>query len=318
MNSTVVVIGTGNIGTRHLQAILKCEEPCDIYAVETSLAAQNKARETLGTLCQRVFFCDSISKLPEMLDVVVVAVSSKARRQVTEELLEHRTVRYLILEKVLFPQVEDYIAVQHLLKQTGTKAWVNCVRRSWPYTRRLQDLFSQSKQVSMKVNGNMWGLACNTIHFVDWLSAIMRVNEKPTFDISQLDDEILESKRCGYVEFSGTLLATLGANTLQLISREGIRGGLSTTLESECVTCHIEEMGDRGENSIYNRITGEIITENFECPYQSNLTNRIVSELLTKGTCALVEYDQSMEQHIPMIQAFLKKMGATDGYCNIT
>lgn len=316
--SVIAVIGAGNIGTRHLQAILKCQEPCSIFAVEPSENARAKAQQTLAEQQERVTFCSEIAQLPRGLEVVIVAVSSKVRRQIVEELLAHATVKYLILEKVLFPQVEDYIAVKELLEQTGTKAWVNCVRRSWPYTKRLQELFAQSKQVSMHVSGNMWGIGCNTIHYVDWLCAITQSDLVPVFDISKLDDEILESKRSGYVEFTGDLFAKLGTHSLQLTSKQGTFDGFHITIEDDAITCTMREIGDKGTNIIRNRTTGEEVVEEYECPYQSNLTNRIVSPLLTEHVCPLVEYEQSMREHIPMIQAFLEKIGTDSGYCNIT
>ena len=235
-----------------------------------------------------------------------------------EELLAHATVKYLILEKVLFPQVEDYIVVKELLEQTDTKAWVNCVRRSWPYTQRLQELFAQSKQVSMHVSGNMWGIGCNTIHYVDWLCAITQSDLVPVFDISNLDDEILESKRSGYVEFTGDLFAKLGTHSLQLTSKQGAFDGFHITIEDDAITCTMHEIGDKGTNIILNHATEEKVVEEYECPYQSNLTNRIVSPLLTENVCPLVGYKQSMREHIPMIQAFLEKIGTDSGYCNIT
>lgn len=316
--SIIAVIGAGNIGTRHLQAILKCQEPYNIFAVEPSENARAKAQQALAEQQDRVTFCSEIAQLPRVLEVAIVAVSSKVRRQIVEELLAHATVKYLILEKVLFPQVEDYIAVKELLEQAGTKTWVNCVRRSWPYTKRLQELFAQSKQVSMHVSGNMWGIGCNTIHYVDWLCAITQSDLVPVFDISKLDDEILESKRFGYVEFTGDLFATLGTHSLRLTSKQGTFDGFHITIEDDAITCTMREIGDKGTNIIRNRTTGEEVVEEYECPYQSNLTNRIVSLLLTEHVCPLVEYEQSMREHVPMIQAFLEKIGTDSGYCNIT
>ena len=318
MKKIIAVIGAGNIGTRHLQAILKCQEPCDVFAVEPSEVAIAKAQKILQEQYGRVTFCSKVTQLPKNLEVVIVAVSSKIRRKIVEELLIHSNVKYLILEKVLFPQVEDYIAVKQMLEKTNTKAWVNCVRRSWPYTKRLQELFSNSEHISMYVSGNMWGIGCNTIHYIDWLSAITQSDLIPVFDISEIDDEIIASKRTGYVEFTGKLFVKLGTHNLQLTSEHGVFDGFHITIEDDNILCTLREIGDKGTNIIRNYITGENIIEEYECPYQSNLTNRIIFSLLTEGKCALVGYEQSMRQHIPMIKAFLEKMGKENGYCNIT
>lgn len=318
MKAAIAVIGAGNIGTRHLQAILKCQEPCDIFAVEPNEQARDKSQEILGEQRNRVKFCSELYELPGALDIVVVAVSSMVRRKIVESLLEHVKVRFLILEKVLFPQIEDYAAIKALLDRTGTKAWVNCVRRAWPYTQRIQELFAQSKQVIMHVSGNMWGIACNTIHYVDWLCAVTQSDLVPEFDISRLDDEILKSKRSGYVEFTGELSVVMGNHTLVLTSNKGNFDGFVITVDNGEILCTLREHEDKGICTIYDRVTGKKTEEEYECPYLSNLTNRLVSMLLKEQSCPLVEYEQSVRQHIPMIQAFLRKLGTDSGYCNIT
>lgn len=222
------------------------------------------------------------------------------------------------MKKSYFLDIEDYVTINELLEKTGTKAWVNCVRRSLPYTKRLQELFSHSKEIHMHVSGNLWGIGCNTIHYVDWICAITKSYLIPVFDISKLDNEILASKRPGYVEFKGSLFAKLGLHSLQLTSYKGIFNGFDITIEDEKIKYTLHEVGDKGTNVIYDKLTGEKLIEEYEYPCQSNLTNRVISSLLIKKVCPLVEYEQSMRQHIPMIEAFLKKIGTSIDYCNIT
>lgn len=322
MNHTIAVIGAGNIGTRHLQAISKCTEDIRLFAVDPWETSLTKCRETLdateGRRVRDISYLTNSTELSKEIEVAVVAVSSGLRREVTEALLCRSSVRYLILEKVLFPRVADYAAVERLLEEKGVKTWVNCARRSWPYTQTLVSAFSGSESVSLRLEGNMWGIGCNTIHYVDLLAHLTGSTDAPVFDISGLDDEIIPSKRQGYVEFTGTLRAAMGKHRLELVSSPGEFNGFRILIEDSSRRFVITEKGSRGQTIKTDLRTGKEETEDFTVPYQSGLTNGVVSDLLATGSCRLTPYRQSAAMHVPMIEAFLRKLGSGTDVCSIT
>lgn len=314
----IAVIGAGNIGTRHLQAITKCEEDHKVFAVEPTTEAQSKSREMLGAAGQGVGYVSKVEDLPAVIDIAILAVNSGIRRRIAEQLLAHSSVQYMILEKVLFPYVKDYAEVEKLLQKHKVKAWVNCARRSWSYTRTLKGYFERSTAVSMRVQGNMWGLGCNTIHYIDLLSHLTNCQGPIQVDISALDEEIIPSKREGYVEFTGELNIQLGPHRLKLVSSRGENNGFVIDIQSKRLSCHITEKGSEGVNLITDNSTGLKRTELFEVPFQSSLTTQVVQDLLRTGTCPLTTYRDSVKLHIPMLQAFAKKINNEQEYCNIT
>lgn len=318
----IAVIGIGNIGTRHLQAISKMTEDIHLFAVDPSEESIQKSKNiffrTEGRIIQDVSYLEDIVALPSELAVAILAVSSAVRRKVLEELLERCTVRYMILEKVLFPREEDYYAVAELLKKHNVKAWVNCARRSWNYTQVLKGYFSGSEKVTMSVDGKMWGLACNTIHYIDLLSYLTDCDEVPQIDISYLDEKIIPSKRTGYVEFTGKLYVKIGTHSLRLISIPGEFQGFKIVIENDILCCNISEKGTEGINLKDNLYTGERVKEYFKVPFQSELTTQIISHILNTGNCELTPYSYSAKQHISMIRAFIKKIDNGTNYCNIT
>lgn len=320
----IAVIGAGNIGTRHLQAITKCREDIRIYAVEPVPAAVEKSREmiknTEGKHIQDVTYCASIDELPEQIAAAIVATGSMARRAVTEQLLAHADVSYLILEKVLFPRVADYSAVGELLRARGVKAWVNTVRRSWPAFRALKERFDWSGPISLSVEGTMWGLGCNTIHFLDLLYWLGGCKGEVSFDISGLDDGVISSKRSGYIEFTGELRASVGDDRLTCISHraETIVPGFVIDIQSPQAACRIEETPSDAIITITETASGRTWSEPFEVSFQSSLTNGVISDLLNTGDCALAPYEESARLHVPMIEAFLQKLDNGSDCCNIT
>ena len=81
--------------------------------------------------------------------------------------LKKNKVKYIIFEKVLFQKVEEYHSVDMLLNRYKTRGWVNCHRRIYPTYQNLKELLFGEELVDMEVVGNGWGLACNSVHFID-------------------------------------------------------------------------------------------------------------------------------------------------------
>lgn len=322
MRAKVAVIGTGNIGTRHLQGLLKCPDDIDIYAVEPNLDARTHSLKMIETenkdyKCE-IRYIDSIEKLPQKLDILIVATSSLVRREVVEEFLKNKKARYMVLEKVLFPYVSDYKSIGDLIKRRDVKTWVNCVKRSWEYSSILKEYYKSSNSVQMTVSGKMWGLACNAVHYIDLLSFLTDCCDTPIIDSSLIDNQIISSKRKGYIEFTGKLRVKIGNNNLELICKNGSFDGFYITLKNENIACEIVEKGENGINNVIEIDSGTSRQEAFKAEFQSNLTGKLVSELLRKGSCKLPDYDLATKWHIPLITALSEKAGLENGYCNIT
>jgi predicted dehydrogenase len=132
--SVVAIIGAGQLGSRHLQSLSKTDYL--LYVVDPSEESLKLAKERFDEVADEfrgsISYLNRIDDLPAEIDVCIVATNSKVRAQVTESLLLHSRIRFLILEKVLFPVLKEYDHIQQLLKNSSTKAWVNCPRRMFP------------------------------------------------------------------------------------------------------------------------------------------------------------------------------------------
>ena len=134
---TLGIIGCGQLGSRHLQAMAATPLPegmtLRLEVVEPWQGSRDTAQARLAEVNKSgipAAFHESVAGLPRALDLVVVATTADVRRAVVEELLGHAAVRFLVLEKVLFQAPADYKAVADLCAAKGTRAWVNCPRRA--------------------------------------------------------------------------------------------------------------------------------------------------------------------------------------------
>lgn len=323
MEQSIVLIGVGGLGSRHLQALSKLDEEIIIHAVDPSEVSIENAKKIVQSKGNIIYHND-MKNLPKTSNIAIIAVTSGIRRKVTEELLEKCSIQYIIFEKVLFNRVDDYYAVGNLLSSKGIIAWVDCARREWKFYQMLKSYYNKAEEVQLTVSGKNWGLGCNAIHHLDLLAYLSDTIDEISIDISNLDDIIHESKRAGYIEFTGELSGSIGKNSFHLISPIN---DINSEIRVASATCNtvIHEMGDKISATITRYNKDEIISEDkIEChsPYISELTNRVVESILKTGSCNLTPYKESMELHIPLIHAFLKKINAvthsSTDKCNIT
>ncbi|WP_042705950.1 Gfo/Idh/MocA family oxidoreductase [Methanomicrobium mobile] len=326
MKKNIALIGVGGIGSRHLQALTKLKDDVNIWVVDPSSESIDKAKKLLDTENSNqnkanIPYCHSVNEIPSNIDVAIIATTSGIRRAVTEELIAKCNVKNIIFEKVLFTKVEDYYAVQKILEQYGISAWVNCGRRLFDFYVYLKSVLIDANSIDMYVSGKNFGLGCNAIHYLDLLAYLGRYIGDIDVDISDLDREIIPSKRKGYVEFTGKLCGKIGTYSFTLVSSLNDCPN-QIILKSNVCDIFIEEKSDVIAAKII-RHDNTRSEENIKYPMQfvSGLTNHAVHDILVTGDCNLTSYEDSMKLHIPMIKAFLEKINADIGVtdiCNIT
>lgn len=326
MGFHIAIIGAGQVGSRHLQALKRLDRDISISVVDKnahSLKLSQKCFEEVdfNEHVQSVSYLETINSLHHDIDIAVVATNADVRRQVIEQLLQQILVRFFILEKVVFQSVADFESIIDLLDDKKIKAWVNCPRRMYPFYQQIKKNFYVDKRIFINLFGGGWGLACNSIHFLDLLSFLTEHN-RITLDGSGLDKSIQQSKRKGYKEFTGILKgATDNGSAISLLDYKG-------TIAPSVIHIH-------GKNSSF------IIFENqgkalmaqcdtdyawkevpFPKPYQSQLTNLVVQQVLDTGECALTPLEESFCIHKPMLETFnahLEKVtGERNEMCPIT
>src|SRR5262245_21216233 len=102
---TVAVIGAGNIGSRHLQALAKSARIERVEALGRSTASLKLAEERYRSVRpqhQTALFARAASELSGEIDVAIVATNSDTRLSALRELLHTHQVGAVILEKVAF------------------------------------------------------------------------------------------------------------------------------------------------------------------------------------------------------------------------
>ncbi len=303
----ICIIGVGQIGSRHLQALKGVKTALNITVVdqlENSLKTALEKYESMNASGgEHVFHYQSQIPKNSFFDIAIVATTSGPRAALTKELLKKNKVKYLILEKLLFQKNNDYGQVGKLLKTKGVKTWVNCPMRMMPFYAGLKKEFNGQK-ITYILHGNQSGLATDLIHHLDYIAFITGSNEF-SLDTDLLDKKTIESKRKGYLEITGTLTAKFKNGGLGLFRCDNI-GSSPKTIEifSEDKRYVIRESESKALTSKapdwpWQEISAPI-------PYQSQLTTTLVENLLKTGKCELPTYEESSKYHLLALEPLLK------------
>jgi predicted dehydrogenase len=304
-SSVILIVGAGQLGSRYLQGLSKCTHPLRIYVVDTNLdtllVAQQRWTEALtdNHTDRTVSYHARIDECPTEIDITIVATTAHKRVELVALIKKHAVVHYWVLEKVLVQSCEELDRLLAIM-ESASKVWVNTPRRMLAWHRLIRDSLVRRTPLQLKVTGKYWGLACNSVHFLDmlaWLSG-----ESLTKILTNgLAKEWIEAKRPGNWEVMGVLTAQFsGGSTATLAVEAGESADLWYHLEllDGEFTWRIDEEKGAAVRSDGLSIPGRL-------PYQSEVTPFLVDQILSTGHCELPTLAVSAEIHRVFLDAML-------------
>lgn len=302
---TIAVIGAGQLGSRHLQSLSKLNFPARIEVVDTFSAALDTAKTRFEEMPENpnileIKYLSSIKELSKDVDFAVVATNADVRADVVRELIRFCDVKNILLEKVLFQKVEDYAEFLDVFANRNIQVWVNHPRRQYPFYHELKNWIADSTQVSYQLQGGAWGLACNSLHFIDHLAFL---TGETALEVTRdgLNRAVIQSKRKGFVEFSGVLNGRVGNHPFSLFCHD-LASPVIISIYSDKLSVIIDEAN--GWVRIATKENGWKWDEKKEriVRFQSELTSKVVEQVISSGRCDLPTYADSVKLHIPFIR----------------
>lgn len=305
----LLLIGAGQLGSRHLQACLKLKNKLNIYVVdnsENSLAiSEDRANQIDMGAAHNVSYLKNLDLVEEKnFEYMIIATSASVRYVILAAALSRFKVRYTIFEKVLFQDIDSYSNAAEIINNNNITAFVNCPLRAYPFYKMLKSKYiKNSTPTTLKYHAGEWcGLACNAIHFIDLVNYLTD-SEIDQVSVEELDTTISQSKRQGYIEFTGTLNVSFENGSY--ISMNSIKGSADNS---------VLEILNGNNKIIIDELTGKycVFVDNvlvekgqYDLVYQSNLTNIIVEQLEASGSCDLTDYRKSRKLHERFLKALL-------------
>ena len=302
MPHPLLLVGAGQLGSRYLQGLVASKSELEIIVVDPSSESLETAKsrwiEAGGDESpHQVRWLESLPSDLQRVDVALIVTSSKGRADLINKIAKAIDVRYWVLEKVLTQSSEELRAIQYAL--TGYEGvWVNTSRRMMSWHQSLKEAFASHGRLEASYCAGLWGLACNSIHFIDllaWWSGESLVS----VDTSGLDHHWHESKRAGYFEITGELVAHFsGGTSLRLSSKEDAHAQPIQVVLSDGIIWDVDEPTGTARSSSGEQFDGRI-------KFQSQLSGRLVDDILERGECDLPPLDESSEMHAIFLDAML-------------
>ncbi|MDV6236882.1 hypothetical protein CH379_014730 [Leptospira ellisii] len=314
----IAVIGAGQLGSRHLQSLAVLDRDFQLFAVDPNIQnlelAQGVYEKSRSNSSPSLRLADSLADLPRRLDVVILASSSKPRIGILRELERLKfEPKYAVLEKVLFPNRAEYEEAGNLFSSMGTSAWVNCNKMiNSPFFNVVKEKKKEDphSKLHLEISGSDWGLACNSIHFIDVFADLCGTN-RITLDNSGLDKIVFPSKRPGYIELSGVLSGVSeNGDGIRILDEKG--KGLPLSIDIRFGRNSIEAKQNSDRYEVTDSSNQKL---NYPILYQSQLTSEIVGSLIATGDCKLPGYDWNASLHLSLLSSFidhLESLGFND------
>lgn len=324
--TNVVLVGAGKLGSRHLQAISQARlKNLKIFVVDFNPEAITNSKKRLEEVgikknTTSIVFLNNINELNiTTINLLIIATTSENRFNVLKEISNNFSVINLILEKFLFQKEETYYKAEKLIEDLKIKAWVNCPRRQWKFYIDLKERLKNNKIKKFQVSGGKWSMATSAIHFLDLISFF---ENKFDFKITNVDfgnryypaySIITGPRENKFIEFFGTIEGEFNNSSKFKFECLDFEETFEILIETDTQEIKIyEELG----NTLFldKNESGKVIDEvNFRMPYQSEITNLILEDIINNCSCSLTSYKESMQLHLPLLKTYLNFLSNLEG-----
>lgn len=296
----ILIIGAGNLGSRHLQGILKMKLSSSIFVIDPSQAALDLSRSRASEIknhIHKLFFMKELPTNIKCFDVTVISTTSNGRSKLIREINKKYQINAWIIEKIIAQSSQELKDIKRELKFSN-KVWVNVPRRIMPWYSKIKDKLIESNNnlINFEVSGGSWDIACNAIHFIDlfsWITGCKIIE----IDTNGIKDWI-PSRRENYFEAIGSIKITFDNKSYLNLTCNDNEDEISILINTSQGQWIINE--NKGIATLPN---SEVIKGRIQ--YQSELSGIIIDRIITTGKCDLPDILESTEHHMKMIDSFL-------------
>ena len=298
----ILLVGCGDMGSRHLQGLVKLPFEKNIEIIEPNQNTKEIAKSRLNEIeySKKNLSLKWYSSIKEshQSDVTIISTQSDSRVNVIEELLELGNSRFLV-EKMVCQSINDYDHILSIINSNNAKAWVNIPRRYFDSYKKIEKQIEKNKRIDISVSAGNYGLGSNAIHFIDLLMWLTK--DKEIFlNGDYLDKELLPSKRgIKLKEFVGKITGkTSNGSTLSINFLPYTNVPVVLNIIGEKFFFVINES---------NQIMYDLINKTnlkFKTEYQSTIESKIINDILENSQTNLPTLEDSRNSHEELFKIF--------------
>jgi len=305
LNNKILLVGLGSIGFRHFEGILAVKKKLIIYIFDKNKNKYLKISNFLKNkkINHTIIFVKKISQIKN-IDLLILASNSLNRLKILEKIIKNIKIKSILLEKVVFLDNRSFIKAIKLIKFHKINTWVNCVRREVLFYNKIKKGLTKDL-IKIQFTGYKWGLASNSIHFIDLFFYF--TNSKKITYFTKFNNKKYITKRANYHDINGFVrIKDTKSNELTLEDNKKYKKNLLKI-----------EIGEKKyiikDNLVYleRKKTGDLILkDNLYDDRVSVITNRFINKLLKEKKINLTNLETSFRYHkilFNLIKRYLKK-----------
>lgn len=281
----VGIIGTGNIGKRHLQSISSIMQEKEVFYYDS----YKSSLDSVDTfVCENKLNIKPIkhNNLDSFLSnidnntVVIIATTANGRADLIKQIIQTHP-KAIIAEKPVCQSLAEY---DDILDRYSSQCpvYINFPRHMYPVYQDIFGKISFKNNCSVEINLNGVGLACNGIHMLDLVCWLFRGS---IFSINSSENiKTFESKRKGFFDFSGKIVFTLNEKIVCTIQDSNANTINSIIMRDDK---QIFQIYESLKKTVFIDNTS-ILVDNITIPYQSELTAKIILEIYANQSSSLL------------------------------
>ena len=288
-----LLVGCGELGSRHLQALASMPMIREIEVVEPRPEGHSLGQKRLGEIPDRlesteIRWLNSLEEASNGGDICILATQADVRGPLLHEIAGSKDYSSFLLEKVVTPSVPEYEELLTFSKDLDLSVWVNCKSRAQYSHKRAKKRLDPNEPIYLNVFGGNHGLVTNGVHIAD-LFCFYDGSDRVHFDESAIDPVLHPSKRgndlfdlsgClkGHSDNGSRLKMTMSADHLGPVFFSIASNGYRAAINDETKCLYESSAADGWE---WTRI-----------PYDENilvshLTREFVTDIIMTGHCEL-------------------------------
>ncbi|MDO8505595.1 MAG: hypothetical protein Q7S48_03390 [bacterium] len=168
----ILLIGCGQLGSRHLQAVATLREVGEIHVVdprpESLELARARLREVSDTNPAIVFqWHTEPMACCAGGDLCIVATQAKDRPVLIKRIAARFSYKKFLIEKIVSQSIGEYQDLMEYVKINSLLVWVHCQTRTYGIHRYVKSCLDPVEPITFTEIGGNFGLACNGIHYAD-------------------------------------------------------------------------------------------------------------------------------------------------------
>jgi predicted dehydrogenase len=293
MGARILIVGCGQLGSRHLQAAISVDAVSAVDVVDPFPASLEMGRQRVEEVQDRrpgiayTWSTDLAAASPNG-DLCVVATQAAGRAALIAEIVEKLGYRAFLLEKIVTQSVAEYDSLLRLAETHGLSIWINCKTRVYPFHKRVKSLLDPAEPVVLTEVGGNHGLGNNGVHTAD-LFVFYDGGDRIDPVGSSIDQVLHPSKRGAQVfDLSGTMHGSTPKGSQLTITFQGSHvASPVTTIATSTYRCIVDQMHRWAWES--DAASGWVWRPT---PFEGDLSvsymsRAFIGDILATGTCEL-------------------------------